>query len=147
MLLPQQKSLSQAQRQSLALNRRSAPVVVPTGIRFERKSAPRTPCVSPPTSHASAATLSGQRGEALRLLLYLFECDEAVRLFRAAWGIASAIEVLIGERSRWISGLLLMAAVPLFRTVQAGIPYRTCRLPGVGETIHLRPSSFFHEGE
>jgi ATP-dependent DNA helicase RecG len=25
-----------------------------------------------------------QRGEALRLLLYLFECDEAVRLFRAA---------------------------------------------------------------
>jgi ATP-dependent DNA helicase RecG len=24
------------------------------------------------------------RGEALRMLLYLFECDEAVRLFRAA---------------------------------------------------------------
>jgi ATP-dependent DNA helicase RecG len=29
-------------------------------------------------------TLSGRRGEALRALLYLFECDEAVRLFRAA---------------------------------------------------------------
>ena len=28
--------------------------------------------------------LTGRRGEALRLLLYLFECDEAVRLFRAA---------------------------------------------------------------
>jgi ATP-dependent DNA helicase RecG len=28
--------------------------------------------------------LASQRGEALRLLLYLFECDEAVRLFRAA---------------------------------------------------------------
>jgi ATP-dependent DNA helicase RecG len=28
--------------------------------------------------------LTGPRGEALRLLLYLFECDEAVRLFRAA---------------------------------------------------------------
>jgi ATP-dependent DNA helicase RecG len=24
------------------------------------------------------------RGQALRVLLYLFECDEAVRLFRAA---------------------------------------------------------------
>ena len=28
--------------------------------------------------------LSGPRGQALRMLLYLFECDEAVRLFRAA---------------------------------------------------------------
>jgi ATP-dependent DNA helicase RecG len=28
--------------------------------------------------------LTGPRGQALRLLLYLFECDEAVRLFRAA---------------------------------------------------------------
>ena len=28
--------------------------------------------------------LRGERGEALRELLYLFECDEAVRLFRAA---------------------------------------------------------------
>jgi len=28
--------------------------------------------------------LSSPRGEALKLLLYLFECDEAVRLFRAA---------------------------------------------------------------
>jgi len=28
--------------------------------------------------------LSSARGRALRLLLYLFECDEAVRLFRAA---------------------------------------------------------------
>jgi ATP-dependent DNA helicase RecG len=28
--------------------------------------------------------LTSARGEALRLLLYLFECDEAVRLFRAA---------------------------------------------------------------
>ena len=28
--------------------------------------------------------LSSPRGEALRWLLYLFECDEAVRLFRAA---------------------------------------------------------------
>jgi ATP-dependent DNA helicase RecG len=28
--------------------------------------------------------LVGPRGEALRWLLYLFECDEAVRLFRAA---------------------------------------------------------------
>jgi ATP-dependent DNA helicase RecG len=28
--------------------------------------------------------LETPRGEALRLLLYLFECDEAVRLFRAA---------------------------------------------------------------
>ena len=28
--------------------------------------------------------LRGPRGEALRHLLYLFECDEAVRLFRAA---------------------------------------------------------------
>jgi ATP-dependent DNA helicase RecG len=28
--------------------------------------------------------LKSPRGEALRLLLYLFECDEAVRLFRAA---------------------------------------------------------------
>jgi ATP-dependent DNA helicase RecG len=28
--------------------------------------------------------LQSARGEALRLLLYLFECDEAVRLFRAA---------------------------------------------------------------
>jgi ATP-dependent DNA helicase RecG len=28
--------------------------------------------------------LTSRRGEALRLLLYLFECDEAVRLFRAA---------------------------------------------------------------
>ena len=28
--------------------------------------------------------LASPRGEALRLLLYLFECDEAVRLFRAA---------------------------------------------------------------
>ena len=27
---------------------------------------------------------SSPRGEALRTLLYLFECDEAVRLFRAA---------------------------------------------------------------
>ncbi len=29
-------------------------------------------------------TLTGPRGEAVRTLLYLFECDEAVRLFRAA---------------------------------------------------------------
>ena len=28
--------------------------------------------------------LTSSRGEALKLLLYLFECDEAVRLFRAA---------------------------------------------------------------
>jgi ATP-dependent DNA helicase RecG len=28
--------------------------------------------------------LAGARGEALRMLLYIFECDEAVRLFRAA---------------------------------------------------------------
>ena len=28
--------------------------------------------------------LTSPRGEALRKLLYLFECDEAVRLFRAA---------------------------------------------------------------
>jgi ATP-dependent DNA helicase RecG len=28
--------------------------------------------------------LKSARGAALRLLLYLFECDEAVRLFRAA---------------------------------------------------------------
>ena len=28
--------------------------------------------------------LASDRGKALRLLLYLFECDEAVRLFRAA---------------------------------------------------------------
>jgi ATP-dependent DNA helicase RecG len=28
--------------------------------------------------------LSSPRGTALRTLLYLFECDEAVRLFRAA---------------------------------------------------------------
>jgi ATP-dependent DNA helicase RecG len=28
--------------------------------------------------------LESPRGRALRLLLYLFECDEAVRLFRAA---------------------------------------------------------------
>jgi ATP-dependent DNA helicase RecG len=28
--------------------------------------------------------LKTARGEALRTLLYLFECDEAVRLFRAA---------------------------------------------------------------
>jgi ATP-dependent DNA helicase RecG len=28
--------------------------------------------------------LTGERGQALRKLLYLFECDEAVRLFRAA---------------------------------------------------------------
>jgi ATP-dependent DNA helicase RecG len=28
--------------------------------------------------------LASARGRALRLLLYLFECDEAVRLFRAA---------------------------------------------------------------
>jgi ATP-dependent DNA helicase RecG len=28
--------------------------------------------------------LQSPRGEALRLLLYLFECDEAIRLFRAA---------------------------------------------------------------
>jgi ATP-dependent DNA helicase RecG len=28
--------------------------------------------------------LASARGQALRLLLYLFECDEAVRLFRAA---------------------------------------------------------------
>jgi ATP-dependent DNA helicase RecG len=28
--------------------------------------------------------LRSPRGEALRQLLYLFECDEAVRLFRAA---------------------------------------------------------------
>jgi ATP-dependent DNA helicase RecG len=33
---------------------------------------------------SSDATLTRPRGEALRLLLYLFECDEAVRLFRAA---------------------------------------------------------------
>jgi ATP-dependent DNA helicase RecG len=28
--------------------------------------------------------LTGPRGEALRRLLYIFECDEAIRLFRAA---------------------------------------------------------------
>jgi ATP-dependent DNA helicase RecG len=28
--------------------------------------------------------LMSERGQALRVLLYLFECDEAVRLFRAA---------------------------------------------------------------
>lgn len=28
--------------------------------------------------------LASARGQALRMLLYLFECDEAVRLFRAA---------------------------------------------------------------
>jgi len=33
---------------------------------------------------ASDPALSTQRGKALRALLYLFECDEAVRLFRAA---------------------------------------------------------------
>jgi ATP-dependent DNA helicase RecG len=33
---------------------------------------------------ASDPTLSTPRGRALRTLLYLFECDEAVRLFRAA---------------------------------------------------------------
>ena len=33
---------------------------------------------------ASDPKLTSPRGEALRLLLYLFECDEAVRLFRAA---------------------------------------------------------------
>jgi ATP-dependent DNA helicase RecG len=33
---------------------------------------------------SSDPTLTGPRGSALRLLLYLFECDEAVRLFRAA---------------------------------------------------------------
>jgi ATP-dependent DNA helicase RecG len=32
----------------------------------------------------SDPALTGPRGEALRRLLYLFECDEAVRLFRAA---------------------------------------------------------------
>jgi ATP-dependent DNA helicase RecG len=29
-------------------------------------------------------SLTSARGQALRTLLYLFECDEAVRLFRAA---------------------------------------------------------------
>jgi ATP-dependent DNA helicase RecG len=33
---------------------------------------------------AKDPTLTGPRGTALRTLLYLFECDEAVRLFRAA---------------------------------------------------------------
>jgi ATP-dependent DNA helicase RecG len=33
---------------------------------------------------AADPTLSGLRGQALRWLLYIFECDEAVRLFRAA---------------------------------------------------------------
>ena len=33
---------------------------------------------------AADPALTGARGEAVRLLLYLFECDEAVRLFRAA---------------------------------------------------------------
>jgi ATP-dependent DNA helicase RecG len=33
---------------------------------------------------AADPTLAGPRGQALRALLYLFECDEAVRLFRAA---------------------------------------------------------------
>ncbi len=33
---------------------------------------------------ASDPQLSGARGQALKVLLYLFECDEAVRLFRAA---------------------------------------------------------------
>jgi ATP-dependent DNA helicase RecG len=28
--------------------------------------------------------LASPRGQALRTLLYIFECDEAVRLFRAA---------------------------------------------------------------
>jgi ATP-dependent DNA helicase RecG len=32
----------------------------------------------------SDPNLMGMRGRALRTLLYLFECDEAVRLFRAA---------------------------------------------------------------
>ncbi len=33
---------------------------------------------------ASDTALTTERGEALRRLLYLFECDEAIRLFRAA---------------------------------------------------------------
>jgi ATP-dependent DNA helicase RecG len=33
---------------------------------------------------ASDPGLKTERGEALRRLLYLFECDEAIRLFRAA---------------------------------------------------------------
>jgi len=33
---------------------------------------------------ASDPRLASERGQALRTLLYIFECDEAVRLFRAA---------------------------------------------------------------
>ena len=33
---------------------------------------------------AADPDLRSARGQALRALLYLFECDEAVRLFRAA---------------------------------------------------------------
>ncbi len=33
---------------------------------------------------ASDPQLASERGQALRTLLYIFECDEAVRLFRAA---------------------------------------------------------------
>jgi ATP-dependent DNA helicase RecG len=33
---------------------------------------------------AKDPSLASERGLALRQLLYLFECDEAVRLFRAA---------------------------------------------------------------
>jgi ATP-dependent DNA helicase RecG len=33
---------------------------------------------------SSDPMLSTPRGQALRTLLYIFECDEAVRLFRAA---------------------------------------------------------------
>jgi ATP-dependent DNA helicase RecG len=33
---------------------------------------------------ASDPQLASERGRALRTLLYIFECDEAVRLFRAA---------------------------------------------------------------
>jgi ATP-dependent DNA helicase RecG len=33
---------------------------------------------------ANDPNLTSSRGQALRTLLYVFECDEAVRLFRAA---------------------------------------------------------------
>ena len=38
----------------------------------------------PPAACARDPGLDSRAGEALRTLLYLFECDEAVRLFRAA---------------------------------------------------------------
>ena len=40
--------------------------------------------MTPAWCSASDPMLSTPRGQALRTLLYIFECDEAVRLFRAA---------------------------------------------------------------